>query len=268
MNGSQVIHYESTPGKLKEVPPIDSVYYEKTVIAEATRDYPIINGCQIFLDTHDPLDSCKFYRWDFSETWELNLLWPVENHKCWITENPGTINIKNTTGLAQTFISHNLIKYISNETDRLRSKYSIIVNQYSLNEDEFLYWEKIQNITQQVGGLYDIVPSSVPGNLQCVENPNEPVLGYFSVSSKSTRRIYIKDTFSGMVDPYLFCVSDTIPTDYPYGLPGYGEYVWALLIHIGSFTSAPYTILTKIKGCADCTVRGSKYKPDFWPDEK
>jgi hypothetical protein len=267
---NRIINYESTPEELKAVPPIDSVYYEKTIIAPATKDFPLINGCQIYLNTHDPADSCKFYRWDFSETWEIRLHWPVDHQMCWVTENSPVINLKNTSGFAESTVSHFPINFISNTTDRLITKYSIIVNQYSLNEDEFLYWEKIQNITQQVGGLYDIVPSSVPGNMQCIENPDESVLGYFSVSAKSSRRIFIKDYFSGLVDPYsnFYCIDDTIPTDYPYGYPGFGIEVWALYIQLASFTTAPYTILTRTHACADCTVRGSEIRPDFWTGDK
>ncbi len=50
--------------------------------------------------------------------------------------------------------------FISDQTDRLMEKYSISVNQYSLNYDEYLYWEKLKRVTQDVGGLYDVVPSS------------------------------------------------------------------------------------------------------------
>jgi hypothetical protein len=82
-----------------------------------------------------------------------------------------------------------LLKFISNLTDRLRVGYSILVDQYSLNEDEYLYWEKLQSITEQVGGLYDIIPSPVPSNVYCVDDPNEKVLGYFSVSANTSKRL-------------------------------------------------------------------------------
>jgi hypothetical protein len=267
---NRIINYESTYEELKPVPQIDTIFYEKTVIAPATKNFPLINGCQIYLNTHDPTDSCKFYRWDFSETWEVRLHWPVDHQKCWVTENSPVINLKNTSGFAESTVSHFPINFVSNTTDRLITKYSLIVNQYSVNEDEFLYWEKVQNITQQVGGLYDIVPSSVTGNMHCIEKPDESVLGYFSVSAKSSRRIFIKDYFSGLVDPYsdFYCIYITIPTDYPYGYPGFGHEIWALFIQQGSFTTAPYSILTKIHACADCTVRGSEIKPDFWTNDE
>jgi hypothetical protein len=139
------------------------------------------------------------------------------------------------------------------------------VNQYSLNEDEYNYWQKIQNVTVQVGSLYDIIPASIPSNIQCIEVPGEKVLGYFSVSAKSSKRIFIKDKFSGIIDRYTnaICIKDTIPYVNPSGL---GTSVWILddePYHIG-----PYKITTEIQGCADCTLRGSNIKPSFWEDDK
>jgi hypothetical protein len=147
----------------------------------------------------------------------------------------------------------------------LLRKYSISVNQYSLNEDEYVYWEKIQNITDQAGGLYDIIPASVPSNIFCVENPGEDVLGYFSVSAKSSKRIFIQDDFGGIIDQYPDCPIDTV-----YGeveIWGLDESVWVLSDNPpGSwgFGSPRVRILTDKKGCADCTVRGTNIKPEFW----
>lgn len=81
----------------------------------------------------------------------------------------------------KTGIDRHPVIYISNLTDRLKTKYSILVNQYSLNEDEYNYWKKLKNITVSVGGLHDIIPSLIPSNIVCIENPGEKVLGYFSV---------------------------------------------------------------------------------------
>jgi hypothetical protein len=106
--------------------------------------------------------------------------------------------------------------------------------------------------------------------MQCIENPDERVLGYFSVSAKSSVRIYIKDYFSGLVDPYsdFICIYQTLPSDYPYGLQGLGVDLWVLLIQQTTLTTPGFTVLTKIHACADCTVRGSEIRPDFWTDDE
>jgi hypothetical protein len=138
------------------------------------------------------------------------------------------------------------------------------VNQYSLNEDEYLYWEKLQNLSEQVGGLYDMIPSAVPSNVYCLDDPNEKVQGYFSVSASSSKRIFIRDHFAGVVTPYTdaACIADTI-----FGgaaIPNLNNYVWVI---IDQPTPPPgFQVITLNKGCYDCTVRGTNVPPDFWTE--
>jgi len=256
-------HYVSNPMEMKPVPPIDSIYYTKTVIEPASGFFKGVDGCQIYLDTHDPSGSCRYFRWDFSETWILRLLFPVVNQTCWIKDKSHSINIKSTVAFTESKITRLPVTYITNVTDRLSRKYSILVNQYSLNEDEYVYWEKIQNIAVQVGGLYDVIPASVQSNMKCIEDPSEKVLGYFSVSAKSSKRLFIQGNFEGIIYRYGDCVTDTIPYVDP---PGLGVSVW--IIEDEPFFVPPFRVLTDKKGCADCTVRGSNIKPDFWQDDK
>ena len=127
--------------EMKAVPPIDSLYFERTLIADKEPGIPAKEGCQIYLDTHDPSAKCKYYRWDYNETWEFRLPFSVPvNKTCWISNDAVVINIKNTNLMSEDIINRFPLHFISNETDRLKVKYSILVNQYSLNEDEFNYW--------------------------------------------------------------------------------------------------------------------------------
>ena len=259
------LSYESYPMEMVPVPPIDSLYYEKKVVEKPEGFFKGVDACQIKLDTHDPQNKCKFYRWDFSETWEFRLLFDVPNQTCWINDKSHSINIKSTAAFDEASIKSYPINYITNVTDRLRTEYSILVNQYSLNEDEYIYWEKIQNIAVQVGGLYDIIPASVPSNLTCVENPADKVLGYFSVSAKSSKRIFIKDKFAGIIDRYNHCITDTVYSPY---FPGVNVTAWILFSHLLSIPQVSFYEITTNEGCADCTLRGTKIKPDFWTDDK
>ena len=156
------------------------------------------------------------------------------------------------------------MNFISNQTDRLKVRYSMLVNQYSLNEDEYTYWEKLQNISQQVGGLYDMIPSAISSNINCIEDPTDKVLGYFSVSAISSKRIFIKDFFSGVIDLYTLCASDTIIGTGP--IPGLNQTVWVIVNNLAS--TPPNRIVTDSKGCADCTVRGTNIEPVFWKEAK
>ena len=257
------LHYQSAPVLLKPVPPIDSLFYDRRVLTELSPDWPTGEGCQIFLNTHDPSNNCQYFKWKYVETWEMSLPYIVQNKICWVSNKSEEINIKNTTSLSEVRISKVPIKLVTNESDRLKIKYSILVNQYSLNEDEYIYWEELKNVDVNVGDLYDIIPASIPSNIRCIENPTENVLGYFSVSAVKSKRIFIKDIFRGMPDLYKDCANKVIGYNDP--IPDLGLYEWIIVDH--PQPPPGYKVLTYYKGCADCTARGTNIKPDFWQDK-
>ncbi len=256
--------YESLPMEMKPVPPIGNIYFEKTLIKEEDKYNKAREGCRIYLDTYDPDNLCSYYRWDYTETWEIHLPYLVKNKICWITNNSSTIEIKNTAPLSENQISGYPLMSISDQTDRLKVKYCILVNQYSLNDDEYMYWEKTKNITESVGGLFDITPASVPSNIYCIEDPKEKVLGYFSVSAMTSKRLFITDYFSGIIDLYRNCETEKIygPEDYP--ITGLNFSLWVIID--GTKYIPPYRIITDNHDCADCTLRGTNKEPAFWND--
>lgn len=263
---SGIENYESKPVEMEPVPPIDSLYYEKVVIHKADAWTQLQEGCQIYLDTQDPTNTCKYYRWEFTETWEFHIPYTVSNSICWVSDNSDMINIKSTSAYSDDKITRFPIDFISNNSDRLGVKYSMFVNQYSLSEDEYHYWEKLQNVTEKVGGLYDIIPASVPSNVYCTDNPAQSVLGYFSVSAKSSRRLFVTGNFSGWQTPYTdnVCVADTVYNNA--FIPNLNVDKWIIVVH--QLPPPSYVVYTFNKGCADCTVRGTNIKPDFWDDSK
>jgi hypothetical protein len=254
--------YRSVQMEILPVSPIDSVYYEKIAFRDPDEQGAIAEGCQIYLDTHDPENKCRYFRWDYSETWEFHIPYSVANRICWKSSKSSSIYIKNTSVFQESRVSKFPLNYISNKTDRLKVKYSILVNQYSLNEDEYLFWEKLQSISDNVGNLYDVTPMAVPSNIYCIENPDEKVLGYFSVSAVSGKRIFIKDRFSLIPNFYSECPSDTVSGI----IPNLNVSVWI----IDSFTTGNIlnNILTERQSCADCRVDGTNVRPVFWTNNK
>jgi hypothetical protein len=262
--GSKSHVYESYPVELLPVPAIDSLYYEKVELNSSLSWIQNPEGCQIFLDTHDPTNQCNFYRWEFEETWEFRVPYSVPNNTCWATSNSNEINVKSTSKLADSKIIRYPLSFISNQTDRLKVKYSSLVTQYSISEDEYNYWSKLQSITQQVGGLYDIIPFYIASNIYCKDNADLKVLGYFSVSSAKSKRIFVKDNFRGLANPYSYdaCIADTVWNN-AY-IPNLNISVWVLIEH----SMPDYKVITYTKGCADCTTRGTLLEPAFWHDGK
>jgi hypothetical protein len=269
--------YSSLPMEMKPVPPIDRIYYEKRTFQHEPMP---AEGCQIYLDSHDPVNKCDFYRWSYSETWELRLPFEVVNKVCWRTVNSNGIFIKNTSLLVDDRITRYPINSISDPVDRLRLKYSILVKQYSLNEDEYLYWQGLKTTLDQIGGLYDLIPNFIPNNIYCVENPNQKILGYFSVSAVSSGRLFIKDNFNGYDESCISGVKFGLPKfDWDPRSPSYGKdtsivgldaTVWVAEDHTDEIP--PYRILVHTRWCSDCTKKGifgeyRNIKPSFWDED-
>lgn len=258
--------YESEFIEMIQVPQIDSLYYEKT---DVDSYFDIINGCQIYLDTHDPFNKCRNYRWEFSETWEFHIPFnAVEHDTCWMSRNSEIISVKSTSLMAEDRITRFPLYYIPPFTDRFQVKYSILVTQYSISEQEYDYWYKVRNIAEEVGSLYDVTPSSIPGNIYCVDDPAETVLGYFSVSSVCTKRLFIRDNFAGVTDRYMYCKEGykqvTRSLD---GVTGLGSQWFVIESGYGAF-GVPFWILSRFEDCSDCRMTGTEVEPPFWHEDE
>ena len=256
--------YESESMELIQVPPVDSLYAE---VEDNELYHPgqVTRGYQVYADTRDPADRCRFFRWEFEETWEFKIPWDyfkIVNRVCWKSAVSDNINIKTTSAFAGSSVSRQPIHFITTETDRLTRKYSLLLKQYSLNEKEFIYWDNLRKTTEEVGGLYDIVPSSVSSNIICTDDPSNKVLGYFRVSSVATRRMFIEDVRMRFPDFYAACPFDTILVNQ------YDSVVHRYVYILREYSNVPpdryYYILSFKQACADCTLSGSGTKPDYW----
>ncbi len=256
------VTYETDFIEMNPVPPLNSLYYKKEVITASRDTNNVEEGCRIYVDSFDPSGKCLFFRWDYAETWEYRIPYAVKNKVCWVTERSDEILIKNTSLYSQARVSKFPILFISNNGDRLKETYSILVNQYSLNKTEYDFWERVQNISQKVGNLYDISPMAVPSNIRCCDNQVERVLGYFSVSAVTQKRLFIKDHFSGLPHFFIYCATDTLKGKLPE--TGLNTDFW--VIEDYSDEIPPFWIISTFRECADCTTRGTTVMPSFWQE--
>lgn len=246
--------------EMRPVPPINSLYYEKVVINASSDTVYVDEGCNIYVDSYDPSGKCLFFRWDYVETWEYRIPYNVVNRICYVTERSDEILIKNTSLYNQARVSKYPVLFISNNSDRLKERYSILVNQYSLNESEYNFWERVQSISQKIGNLYDITPGAIPSNIRCCNDPEEIVLGYFSVSAVSQKRLFIHDHFYGLPGFFIYCATDTLAGKLPE--TGLNTEYWVIEDYGDELP--PFWVISTYKECADCTTRGTSVMPSFW----
>lgn len=202
------LHIRTTEGKEylsdyvenKKTPPIDSINYE-----------PLISGVQFYASSHDPTNNTRYYRWDFDETWAYHSYQPTNLkyvfasndiifrtsdsliNECYKNDRPSnSVYIGSSTKLGADVISKAPIGYIPAVTGKFFSLYSMNVKQYALTSEAYVYWELLKKNTEGLGSIFDASPSSSISNFHSVDNPQEPVLGYLSVSTVTEKRVFVQ----------------------------------------------------------------------------
>jgi len=263
--------YDSMPS----CPEIDSVYYIRKDLA--TGDEGIfIQGIQFYTDLDGTLDQSRNFRWEAIETYEYHSEYPLEwwydgrvHHVvppdysrmiCWRTTLIKNIYTLTTSNLAENKSKGIPLHFVDNTTTRLAYGYSLLLRQYALSEAAFNYYDQLRVNGVEVGGLYEQQPLAVQGNMHCLTDPDNSVLGFFSCSSVKVKRIFIRKVEGLELDFYNACTPMTlikglpsIPrSQYPAYLLGDGDGYQAVLLN---------------KECVNCLLRGgTNVKPDFWPE--
>ena len=260
-------NYASSSDLLKAAPPIDSVFHSYKEIS--LPDNELLQGIEIFLDTNDPQDETRFYRWEWIETWEFSVPYTKLGYEarefCWASAPSDQIVIASTMQLSSDVVNDQLLYFVNNRSNRLLKTYSTLIRQYALTDNTYSFWRKIELLSEHTGSLFDPPPASVTGNVSNINIPNEPVLGYFQVSGVTEKRLFFKHEEL----PSLF----RAPTEYEFcstvDVVGPGEtYIqkgWIVMLRYLDL-GIEHTILINYAACYDCTARGSNRRPDYWID--
>lgn len=245
-----------------QTPPIDSVSWRKEK-----------NGVQFYVNTHDPLNKTRYYKWDYKETWELRSVFdsfleykngrlvqrePSEYVKtCWAFDKSTQLLLGSSAALTEDRISMNPISFIQPKSEKLAVKYSINLIQYGLSEKGYKYYKNMKKNTQQKGGLFDSQPSELVSNVHSISNSNEIVVGYIMAGTATEKRIYIdRQEILDWDYHHEVCKTDTIPT---------ADASLHTDMSFLYFALPPGNVVIAERICADCSLRGSNIRPDYWP---
>jgi hypothetical protein len=251
-------------------PPLDSVSWRT-----------IGDVLSIEANTHDATNKAKYFIWSFEETYEYtsqfgsNYIWhpggtvtprPWDEgvFKCWLTLPSKSIIIGTTRQLNENILRNYRINSIPRGSLKLRFKYSLLAKQRAISEEEYEFWNELQKTTQDVGGLFDPMPTQVKGNISCTSNPSEPALGYFSAGTVSEKRVFIRwdDLPADFKEPPFIprCEVDSVSMNDLPTTPG------PLYIITTYGRMAPEGYIVSTHACTDCTSvpGGVNKKPIFW----
>jgi hypothetical protein len=266
---------------VKRTPEIDTVSWQRE------ND----GGVKIYVNTHDDQNNTRYYRWKFEETWEIHSRWlsnlafvfnPTTGNaeglvyrnpqqlddssifKCWQTNIPSNIYLGSSEKLSSDKIYLPLVP-IEPHSEKLSVLYSIHVRQYALDHDAYLFYSKIKKNTEQVGSIFDAQPSELQGNIHCVGDPQEIVVGYVGVSEEKDSRIFISNdqlpgwnyapdcpqiVFHNESGDIQNAAGLSLTPTHPDKLDAFGGII--------DFKASPTP-------CVDCTTKGTNVKPPFWP---
>jgi hypothetical protein len=235
------------------------------------------------VNTHDPANSTHYYQWVYDQTWEYysaensyyvyqpstNTLVPRTPAQmvsiCWKNSPLTNILLGSSAKLAQDEIYEFPLVQIPPNSQQLSVLYSILVTQYALTEDGYDFLSLMQKNTESLGSILDVQPSQLIGNIHCLNNPSEPVIGYISAGTVQQQRIFISNDQVFGWDYSLECpfLDVKIPDDSADVRFYFGSGLYEALY----FQTGLGVYYANRTSCLDCTIQGgSNVKPPFWPN--
>ncbi len=178
-----------------ETPAIDTVGW--TLYKQGAAETAV----NIYVSSHGSLQQSQYYFWNFSETWEYTAYYtsPIKydnghvvavqdtTYYCWLTQNSTDILVSSTSQLSQNVVNQFVLTSIPDNSIKLYTGYSILVQQLALTKDAYEYWQQLKLNTENLGTIFGPLPTQFSGNIHSASDPTEPVFGYFSASAVSEK---------------------------------------------------------------------------------
>ena len=220
--------------------------------------------------------SAENFRWALTETYEYHATYLIKAYydrriyeleeesdslqTCYYTGEVNEIFIHTTRDQEGGLINRFPLNYVSDKTDRLSIRYSLLVSQMALTPVAYEYWSILEDQSKQAGNLFELQPRAIEGNIHSLDDEEERVNGLFYATSIRKKRIKT-------VRPYIFTEPPScerwylVGRDFSEELRSYdrSEYpIYLLEVGPGQYDLAD-------QECFDCRLRGGKLKiPSFW----
>lgn len=271
--------YASDFTSYRTTPDIDSLSWKRNS-----------DGIKIYINTYDDQNSVGYYYWKYEETWEYHASYysslefiidkitklPIgvkyirpdksidsSLHICWKTVNSSNIILGSSEMLSRNLIYFQIMS-IPSASEKLSVLYTINVKQYAISQEAYSYLQKLKKTTEEIGSIFAAQPSQLSGNIHCTSNPSEIAIGFIEVSQEKQKRLFIS---SNQVPQWNYndgCAQYLLQNN-----PNALGFKAGGLFPTVPYQATPAGIIsfyaTPDANCLDCTFRGSKVKPAFWP---
>jgi hypothetical protein len=190
--------YRADPELMQPVPAIDSVYwaYQPNVSVDVRGQF------SIYLNLTDPANAENQYQWDWVhyEKPDFCVLYTPPGSfityqkrccstDCWnITRSTGEIQIASDKLINGKRLVGQIIAEVPFDDT---TPYYLLVGQQSLSKGAYQFWQTVQALTGNVGSVFDATPATLTGNINNTNSSGPPMLGYFQVSARKERIVYV-----------------------------------------------------------------------------
>ena len=288
--------YSSTPTQLTQSTQIDKLY--------AIREDDDLgnNRMAIYVDSYNAANNSKFYRYTYEESYKIIApkwvpediividpfypecsveLVPKDEEKriCYKIEKSNSIIQTNTTALTEDRVHRFLVREISSDNYIVSWRYSIMVTQYVQSQQSYTYYKTLDNFTQEGSIFSQIQTGFFNGNIVSESNPEEKILGFFDVSSVTSKRLFFnyEDFYLGEERPkyprpcyeYAPVQNQGHPTDQCGSLINgiLGNQIVYFKPNSDPKPELEGPFIMVPRACGDCTVIGNNIVPDFWEEK-
>ena len=274
--------YHSSPEILTTNTPIQSI----DPVVATNKDKG--KGVQINVKSYDPTRTSNYYRYEYEETYKIiaprwtpfkiNVTGPesielVPNspltRTCYSTKKSTDIILVNTNNQAEDRV--NLpIRFIEENNYIIGHRYSILVRQYVESLGAYTFHKTMRDIASSSSILSPKQPGVITGNIKCINDSSKNVIGYFSINTVSSLRIFFNysDMFPDNFAPY-FNTCEDIPFLFCFrGDSCEGEtMIYNLERNLMVYNSNLATKYQLVDAeCGDCTSFSSNIIPSFWTE--
>lgn len=265
------INWNNKEYKSEYLNPLDTPVIDSISVESSSSETPVY----ICVTTHDNKVEPTYYKWTYQEIWEFHVdlfanagflddkftLFQKHTSKntyyCWGRDSSKAMLLESTNKLTVNLIYKRKLIEIPRDHDKLTMLYYIDVKQNRIRKEAYDYFVNLQRNIEQAGSIFSPIPSERRGNISCVSDPKEWVIGYVDVTNTTIMKRFmpeLRDFYETSYDCAKNILTGIAPDGYTY------------YIYSGSPTTpniyAPFR-------CVDCIHdgRGTKNKPSWWPTD-
>ena len=269
---------------------------EKAPLIERIDFVPDDKNVKVRLTLTGPTDDTRYFCWTYTEDWEIHsdflplylyrygvdpynirgqayeeIQGEYDKYYCWNSSSSKELFVADTRDLNSRTLPARQIASFGRTTSRCQELYCISVTAYGISADRYAYIHHMNEVSNIQGDLFSPNPSAMRGNLRCEQDSTELVLGYVGVCQTTMTRAFFEGTryYTGRVDNSVrFFPNLSEPLEAESNEKGY-DYFYMLgnrPLYLVADENGDEKMQWAPRRCVDCTVKGTKNKPSYWPN--